>query len=87
MVHVLEHPLHAVGKDIGRADLDRGWQIDDDGLAVLRTASMPAVLLEAGIIVNRVEEEALMSTISTNRLVAAVAGATQEYCAIISSRR
>ena len=58
-----------------------------DGLAVLRTASMPAVLLEAGIIVNRVEEEALMSTISTNRLVAAVAGATQEYCAIISSRR
>ncbi len=52
-----------------------------DGLAVLRTAPMPAVLLEAGIIVNRGEEEALRAPVVVERLAEAVAMSMRRYCA------
>lgn len=52
-----------------------------DGLAVLRTAVMPAALLEAGVIVNRAEEEQLRSPVVLARMADAVAGAVQRYCA------
>lgn len=52
-----------------------------DGLAVLRTAAMPAALLEAGVIVNRAEEEQLRSPAVLARMADAIAGAVQRYCA------
>ncbi len=52
-----------------------------DKLLVLRTATMPAALLEAGIIVNRAEEEQLRSAAGLDRMAAAVAGSIQRYCA------
>ena len=53
-----------------------------DKLAVLRTAVMPAVLLEAGVIVHRGEEEQVRSPAFLDRLVMAVAGSVQRYCSV-----
>lgn len=52
-----------------------------DQLAVLRTAAMPAVLLEAAIIVNRDEEEQVRSAAFLDRLAASVANSVQRFCA------
>jgi N-acetylmuramoyl-L-alanine amidase len=52
-----------------------------DGLAVLRQAAMPAVLLEAGVIVNRAEEAELAGTQRQRRTAEAVAGAVAAWCA------
>jgi N-acetylmuramoyl-L-alanine amidase len=43
-----------------------------DNLAVLKTASMPAVLLEAGVILNRVEEQQVQEPGMRNRIAAAI---------------
>jgi N-acetylmuramoyl-L-alanine amidase len=43
-----------------------------DGLAVLKNAEMPAVLLECGIIVNRQEEKRLRDDVYKSRIVAAI---------------
>ena len=51
-----------------------------DGLAVLRTAAIPAVLLEAAVIVNREEEAAIQQPATLERLAGAVAGAVRTYC-------
>ena len=51
-----------------------------DHLVVLRTATMPAVLVEAGIIVNRAEEEALSTASRQDKFVAAVTKAVNLYC-------
>ena len=51
-----------------------------DGLAVLRTATMPAALLEAGIIVNPAEEQALRTPAHLDRLSNAVAAGIQRFC-------
>lgn len=52
-----------------------------DGLAVLRAADMPAVLLEAGIIVNREEETVLATPERRQTTAAAVARAVASWCA------
>lgn len=52
-----------------------------DGLAVLRDAGMPAVLLEAGVIVNRTEEMELATPKRQERTAVAVAKATLAWCA------
>jgi len=51
-----------------------------DGLAVLKRATMPAILLECGIIVNRREEELLNSPTYRMRIVAAIQRAITTYC-------
>ena len=51
-----------------------------DGLAVLRTAEMPAVLLEAAVIVHRAEEEQVRDGRVARRVAAAVAGAVRRFC-------
>lgn len=51
-----------------------------DGLYVLRSASMPAVLLEAGVIVHRDEELALLSRERRDRIAQAVADAIRGHC-------
>jgi N-acetylmuramoyl-L-alanine amidase len=52
-----------------------------DQLVVLRETHMPAVLLEAGSIVNRQEETELASPARRTLTSAAVAAATEEFCA------
>ncbi len=52
-----------------------------DGLAVLGTADMPAVLVEAGVIVHRKEEIELAGTERQQKTAAAVARAVAGWCA------
>lgn len=59
---------------------DRGVYRYDD-LAVLRRSAAPAMLLEAGVIVNRREEERLSSTPEQTKIGEAVARAVDAYCA------
>lgn len=51
-----------------------------DDLAVLRLAPMPAVLLEAGVIVHRGDELRLRSPAQQRRTAAAVAAAVADFC-------
>ncbi len=51
-----------------------------DGLAVLRTAAIPAVLLEAAVIVNREDEAAIRQPATLDRMAGAIAGAVRRYC-------
>ncbi len=51
-----------------------------DGLAVLRTAAIPAVLLEAAVIVNREEEATIQQPATLDRMAGAIAGAVRRYC-------
>jgi N-acetylmuramoyl-L-alanine amidase len=51
-----------------------------DELAVLRGATMPALLLESGLIVNRDEEQAIQSGRYHPRVVAALVEAIATYC-------
>src|SRR5262245_44334129 len=58
-----------------------------DQLIVLRTTHMPAVLLEAGSIVNR-EEEILLASPERHRLIAvSLVKAVEEFCASVYDRR
>jgi N-acetylmuramoyl-L-alanine amidase len=50
-----------------------------DNLVVLKTARMPAVLLEAGVIVNR-DEETRMRSAETRRAIAAAVAAGLRTC-------
>ena len=52
-----------------------------DELAVLRGARMPAVLLEAGIIVNRDEEKAIQDGPYRSNVAAALVSAAEQFCA------
>ena len=57
-----------------------------DQLLVLRDTSMPAVLLEAGSIINR-EEELRMGSVEQQSLIsAAVVDAVQSFCAARGAR-
>jgi N-acetylmuramoyl-L-alanine amidase len=58
-----------------------------DQLVVLRNTLMPAVLLEAGSIVNRQEELELASVDRRARISAAVAAAVEEFCAARTRHR
>lgn len=65
----------------GRTLIDPGLGIYQfDQLAVLRGATMPALLFEAGIIVNRDEEEAILSGRYHPRVVAAIVQAVSRFC-------
>jgi N-acetylmuramoyl-L-alanine amidase len=57
-----------------------------DQLIVLRTTYMPAVLLEAGSIVNREEELMLASTDRQSLIAASVLNAVEGFCALRPNR-
>jgi len=54
------------------------YQFDD--LIVLRTADMPAVLLESGIIVNRDEEPLLLSAAHRKKIARSIVEAVARFC-------
>lgn len=54
------------------------YQFDD--LIVLRTADMPAVLLESGIIVNRDEEILVLSAAYREKIAGSIVGAVERFC-------
>ncbi len=58
-----------------------------DELVVLRTASIPAVLIEAGVIVHRAEERDLARPRTRQRIAAAIADAIAHACAALPSAR
>ena len=51
-----------------------------DDLVVLKSARMPAVLVEAGVIVNRNEELLLRSADHQKKLASALVGAVVDFC-------
>jgi N-acetylmuramoyl-L-alanine amidase len=59
-------------------DKEKGIYAFDD-LVILKTARMPAVLVECGVIVNRAEEENLNSPAYRKRLVDAMGRAIQDF--------
>jgi len=79
----LHHAEAITGENHLLLDPHRGIYRFDE-LAVLRTARMPAVLLEAAIIVNRREEDALRSSEGLERMVAAITQAILSYCHVHS---
>jgi len=75
----LHEPSNPAGARVPFLDSTRGIYLRDK-LAVLNHTEMPAVLLEAGLIVNR-DEELLVSTAAYQEKVAtAVAEAVQKFC-------
>jgi N-acetylmuramoyl-L-alanine amidase len=75
----LHHAEQIEGENRTLVDSERGIYIYGE-LAVLRTATMPAVLLECGVIVNRKEEALLDDPVYRSKLAAAVATAIAETC-------
>jgi N-acetylmuramoyl-L-alanine amidase len=62
-------------------DRERGIYDASDHIAVLYESHMPAVLVEAGMIVNRAEEQVLSSATGRATVARAVATAVQRFCA------
>ena len=63
-------------------DRGRGIYDADNNIAVLYESRMPARLLEAGMIVNRAEEEVLSSATRRATVARAVATAVERFCAV-----
>jgi N-acetylmuramoyl-L-alanine amidase len=73
----LHHAEPISGESRPLADASNGIYYFDD-LIVLKTTATPAVLVEAGIILNRDDETKLRQTSTREKLAAAIAGALQE---------
>ena len=74
------HHAEAIsGERRGFVDASRGIY-RHDGLAVLKLTNAPAVLMEAGLIINRDEEAALAAPARQNAIAEAVAEAVDVYC-------
>ncbi len=58
-----------------------------DELAVLKATQAPAVLMEAGLIVNRSEEEQLAGADRQNRIASAVTDAVDAFCSATAGSR
>lgn len=58
-----------------------------DDLVVLKTASMPAVLVECGVILNRLEERSLLLPEKQATITAAIARGVREYFSEVQSDR
>ena len=74
------HHEPIAGEDRPYVDEAAGVYAFDD-LVVLRTATMPAVLVECGVIVNPKEEQALLTTERQAMITAAIASGIRDYFA------
>ena len=63
-------------------DRERGIYDASDHIAVLYESRMPAVLLEAGMIVNRAEEQVLSSPALRATVAKAVTEAVERFCSV-----
>jgi N-acetylmuramoyl-L-alanine amidase len=63
-------------------DRERGIYDASDNIAVLHESRMPALLLEAGMIVNRAEEQVLSSATRRATVARAVATAAERFCGV-----
>jgi N-acetylmuramoyl-L-alanine amidase len=81
----LHHAEKIKGENRELVDRKRGIYIFDD-LIILKTAAMPAALLECGIIVNRQEETRLTDKTVQDELVNAVAAGIEEACKAFDNR-
>ncbi|MCF8481436.1 MAG: N-acetylmuramoyl-L-alanine amidase [Rhodospirillum sp.] len=77
----LHHAVPIKGESRELIDREGGIYRFDE-LAVLRTAEIPALLFEAGVIVNRWEEARLESAPYRGGLINAVTQAVLDYCAL-----
>lgn len=75
----LHHAEPIPGENRPLLDLARGIY-RYDGLAVLRHATMAAVLFEAGVVVNPAEEKALSTDASRDRMAGAIVAAARDHC-------
>jgi N-acetylmuramoyl-L-alanine amidase len=75
----LHHAERIKGENRELVDRKRGIYLFDD-LIILKTAAMPAALLECGIIVNRQEETRLTNKTEQDRLVNALAAGIEQAC-------
>ena len=80
LVPTLHHAARIRGENRDLVDPHRGIYRFDD-LIVLRTAQMPAALLEAGVIVNSDEEVRLLKPAYRQKLTSAICQAVTEFCA------
>lgn len=78
------HAENIRGENREWADQENGVYYYDD-LIVLKTAAMPAVLLEAGVIVNKEEEQAVQKPQMRNSIAAAIEAGLQN-CGIINQK-
>ena len=75
----LHHAEKIAGENRELVDPTRGIYVFDD-LIILKTAAMPAVLLECGVIVNRKEETRLTRKTTQDKMVKAVAAGLEQAC-------
>ncbi|MDM8558593.1 N-acetylmuramoyl-L-alanine amidase [Candidatus Parabeggiatoa sp. HSG14] len=78
-VPTLHHAEKIKGENRELVNKDKGIYRFDN-LVVLKTATMPAVLLEAGLIVNRKEENLLSNPTYQKKLVLSVIAAIEKAC-------
>jgi N-acetylmuramoyl-L-alanine amidase len=76
------HAENIAGENREWADRENGVYFYDD-LIVLKTAAMPAVLLEAGVIVNREEEKNIQTPEMRNIIAAAIENGLR-HCGVIN---
>ena len=81
--HASQHHAEAIeGENKAWADQDNGVFFYDN-LVVLKTAAMPAVLLEAGVIANRLDEENVQKPETQKQIATAVRQGLQS-CGVLS---
>jgi N-acetylmuramoyl-L-alanine amidase len=81
MHYSAHHAEHLPGENRQLIDTSAGVYLYDQ-LVVLKFTRAPAVLLEAGVIVNRIEEVVLASSEGRATVSAAVLDAVQKFCAL-----
>jgi N-acetylmuramoyl-L-alanine amidase len=79
LIATLHHAEDIPGERRTLVDAEQGLYRFDE-LVVLKSAAMPAVLLEAGVIVHREEERLLRTPAHRQKLIEAVAAALERYC-------
>ncbi len=82
--HYHAEPIPGEARD--PVDQDKGIY-RDDSLTLLKEAHMPAVLMEAGVIVNRDEEAMLEDGAHREKIAEAVVSSVEEYCPRVEGGR
>lgn len=82
----LHHAAQIPGENRQLVDSTRGIYVFD-ALNVLRHSRSPAILLECGIIVNRKDEQAILTEAYRRRIAKAIADSAEQYCEYKNRRK